>query len=283
MRMKMNRRMIAVFVALLSLASVCLPEASAQQRRRRNRPSRRITNPVRQQQTVPLPAPPSTGAAGAQNASDPTVVSTAEENGFDGEALTNQSSNRTRRAGRAGENDPVTLRRTVNQMSAQITRLSDDLSRMKDEQRTMVNLERLTRAEQRAESLRSQLRDVTDKDFTLQERTAQIEYELEPDSIERRAAMVGTMRPGEVRDQIRRGLERERERVRAQLDSLTTSRTRLETAVANADSEVERLRARIDADENLQAERNANTTEVTPMSPPSTSPTPAQPPDNPPL
>ncbi len=279
MRMQMNRRMIAVFVALLSLASVCLPEAAAQQRRR-NRPSRRITNPVRRQQTVPLPAPQSAGAAGAQNASDPTVVSTAEENGFDGEALTNQSSNRTRRA---GENDPVTLRRTVNQMSAQITRLSDDLSRMKDEQRTMVNLERLTRAEQRAESLRSQLRDVTDKDFTLQERTAQIEYELEPDSIERRAAMVGTMRPGEVRDQIRRGLERERERVRAQLDSLTTSRTRLETAVANADSEVERLRARIDADENLQAERNANTTEVTPVSPPSTSPTPAQPPDNPPL
>ncbi len=136
MRMQINRRMIAVFVALLSLASVCLPDASAQQqRRRRNRPSRRATNPVRRQQTVPLPAPLS--AAGAQNASDPTVVSTAEENGFDGEALTNQSSNRTRRAGRAGENDPVTLRRTVNQMSAQITRLSDDLSRMKDEQRTM--------------------------------------------------------------------------------------------------------------------------------------------------
>src|SRR3712207_7798680 len=51
------------------------------------------------------------------------------------------------------------------------------LFRSKADQRAMFDLERLTRAEQRAEDLRRQLREITDKEFQLQERIAEIDYE----------------------------------------------------------------------------------------------------------
>src|ERR687889_435937 len=113
---------------------------------------------------------------------------------------------------------------------------------MKADQRAMYDLERLTRAEQRAEQLRTQLREVSDKEFQLQERLAEIEYESTPDAIQRRSALIGSLNPSAVRDAIAQQLERERTRIRKQLELLGTSRARLETAVGTADAEVERLR-----------------------------------------
>jgi hypothetical protein len=163
--------------------------------------------------------------------------------------------------------------------------MSEDLSEMKTEQRSLFELERLTRAEQRAESLRAQLRDVTDKEFQHQERLAQIEDELDPGAIQRRAAVFGTMNPSALREQITRGLERERERVRKQLELTTNSRVRLEAAVASADQEVERLRQRVEAtdQQRLNPGATSNTTPnpaanaITPATPQPT-PSPAEPP-----
>ena len=100
--------------------------------------------------------------------------------------------------------------------------------------------------EQRAENLRAQLREVLDKESALQARVQQLDYELQPESIQRRMALIGTTRPEEVREQIRRELESEKEKVRAQLDQLATSRTRLEAAIAAAEAEADRLRMRVD-------------------------------------
>jgi len=261
------RRTVLILFALLVALSFNLPDTSAQGRRRR-RPSRRITNPVQQQatpqQTVPVPAV----SSGAPTSTDPTVVSTADESGVGTDSSASQT---TSFRGRGRTPEPENLRRTVNGLSAQVTSLSESLIQMREQQRALVNLERLTRAEQRAESLRTQLRDVTDKEFALQERAAQVEDDIQPEAIERRAALTGSLRPADLRDQIRRTFERERDRLRAQLQLLATSRARLETAVANADTEVERIRALIDADERTQTERNAGQTatgEVNPTSPP---------------
>ncbi len=149
---------------------------------------------------------------------------------------------------------------------------------MKSDQRALFDLERLHRAEQRAEGLRAQLRDVSDKEFGYQERLAQIEDELQPDAIQRRAAVVGTLNPGAVRDSIQRSLERERDRVRRQLEMLTNSRVRLEAAVATAEAEVERLRQRVEA--NDQAQSNAGAPpDASPTPTPASTPTPAEPPN----
>lgn len=251
MKEKTSRRVSVALVALILL----LPGARAQDVQddevRRDRPSRRVTNPVRPR-TTPTPS-----------AQDPRLVSTADDaaQGETPRRTTGRASTRRNNAGERAETEREQLQRTVTRLSDQVERLSDDISRMKNDQRMLFDLERLTRAEQRAENLRTQLREVTDKEFQLQDRLAQIEFELEPDSIQRRAALVGTLNPGVVRDQLRASLERERERVQRQLELVANSRVRLESAVANSELEVERLRQRVDRNDGQElAEPNPDAT-----------------------
>ncbi|HEV2705294.1 MAG TPA: hypothetical protein VGV59_05180 [Pyrinomonadaceae bacterium] len=272
-------RTATTLVLLLAALFFLMPEARSQGR---TRPSRRQTNPVRPA-SVPVPTPLPT-----PNASEPRLVSSAEDLAAQEEAQQQQPRQTTRRtAGRPRrgtdteqESEQEQLRRTVDRLSDQVTRLSEDMTAIKGEQRTLVDLERLSRAEQRAEGLRAQLRDVMDKEFALQERTAQVEDELQPDAIERRAALIGSTRPAEVRDQIRRSLERERDRIRVQLEMLTNSRARLESAIVTADAEVEKLKQRIDAaDREANAEgRTTNPVPLPASNPPATDTTTPEPP-----
>jgi len=224
----MKKVLARAALALLVSGFAFLPEAQSQQRRRT---SRRTTNPSRPQ-TVPAPALPD----------EPAVVSTAD----DGQPAPTRRTTRGARQpeGTQAENDQ--LRGTVRDLSGQVGQLSGQLTQMKADQKAMFDLERLTRAEQRAEQLRTQLREVTDKEFQLQERLAEIEYESTPESIQRRAALVGSLNPSGVRSAIEQQLVRERTRINKQLELLATSRARLEASVATADAEVERLRQRVD-------------------------------------
>jgi outer membrane murein-binding lipoprotein Lpp len=267
----MKRSLLCVALTLLAAAFLFLPDANSQQRRRT---SRRTTTPVRPQ---PVETPATNG--------EPSVVSTADEQ--QQEAQPRRTTQRTRQQTQTqsvqAENDR--LHGTVRDLSSQVEQLSGQLKQMKTDQLAMYDLERLTRAEQHAEELRRQLREVTDKEFELQERLAEIDYESQPDSIQRRAALIGSLNPGAVRDAIAQQLERERTRIRKQLELLGTSHTRLEASVATADAEVERLRQRVEAADQAQqsaptpgttpTDTNANTT-ATPQ--PSPSPSPAQPP-----
>lgn len=229
-------RHLALVLAALLMVTLCFEDASAQQRRR-NKRSRRITNPVAS--TAPVVQPDTSSA----QTSDPTIISTAED-----QQRTEPSpvTRRTRNRAPADEPDPEAMRRTINRLSNEVTKLSEKLSEMETQQRTLVDLERLSRAEQRAENLRAQLRDVQTKESDLQARMDQLDFDLRPENIERVVSGFGTTRPEEARDQRRRLLENEKARVRTQLDQHSVSRARLETAIATADAEVERLRERVD-------------------------------------
>ncbi|MBA2339076.1 MAG: hypothetical protein H0V88_01660 [Pyrinomonadaceae bacterium] len=242
------------FVMILSSASF-LTDAHAQGRRRR--PSRRITNPV-----APRPTPPVNSSTDAQiiSTAEDQSSSSANDPAADGnEAGGTRAGSGTRRGTGSetqNETQPESLQRTVNRLSSQVTGLTNDLNQLKEQQRTLINLERLTRTEQRAETLRAQQRDVMKQEADLQARAEALEYELRPESIERRAALSGSTRPEEARAQLQRQLQSEQERVRAQLNVLTSSRQRLETAVANADAETDRLRQLTDRDTSDEAQTN---------------------------
>jgi outer membrane murein-binding lipoprotein Lpp len=254
--------MLAIMVFVL-----CLPDAQSQQRRRT---SRRTTHPARPR-PVETPTLPD----------EPSVISTVDEQQEGTPRRTTPTRTRPS-ANTQAENER--LHGTVRDLSTQVEQLSGQLNQMKADQRAMFDLERLTRAEQRTEDLRRQLREVTDKEFQSQERLAEIEYELQPESIQRRAALVGSLNPSAVRDAMQQQLERERTRIQKQLELLGASHTRLEASVAASDAEVERLRQRVDAADQAQqanpsaapsATNNANTGAT---SEPSPTPTPAQPP-----
>lgn len=254
---------LAAFLLLVTLA----PDALSQ----RKRTSRRATTPARVR-TSPTPDTAS---------GEPSVVSTADEQDETPRRTTTRRQQQREAPAAQPENDQ--LHGTVRDLSTQVEQLNGQINQLKSDQRAMYDLERLTRAEQRTEDLRRQLREITDKEFQYQERLAEIDYEAQPDSIQRRAALMGSLNPSAVRDAIAQQLERERARIKKQLELLAASHTRLEAAVASADSEVERLRQRVDAADAAQQQSapatDAATGTTAPTPQPNPTPTPAQPPE----
>ena len=117
---------------------------------------------------------------------------------------------------------------------------------MQEDDRYQIDMERLTRAEQRAEQLRGQLMDIQSKIADFEARLEQIEFALRPENIDASIAGYGSTRPEVARETRKKQLEGERGRVQVQLKLAETSRSRLEVAVANADAEVDNLRAKLE-------------------------------------
>ncbi len=242
----------ALFLGLFILISACLIDADAQTRRRRR--TRRVARPV---VTNPVIAPP-----GGEQASGPNgekIISTADENTGDTEQATENSTGKKKRGtSKASSNEPD-MQETINALSNQVNRLNDKLTQMQENDRSLIDMERLTRAEQRAENLRAQLIDAQSKLADLESKLEQVDYGLRPENIER-AAGYGTVHPEEARDARRRQLESEKSRLNAQIRILETSRTRLETSVATADTEVDALRRRLEQ----QQQNNSGSTRTEP-------------------
>jgi hypothetical protein len=246
---------LALITALLAWGAF---EAQSQQRRR---PSRRATNPVRSTAAQPAPA--------ATPDYEPRVVSTAEEQGM----AEGQTTSRTRRNRPAPTPTPDETLRTMQTLLDEFGRLNKKVDDLEKERRADLIQERLTRAEQRAEGLQTQLRDVLEKEAGLQAQLDRLDEQSRPESIERQTALTGTFRPDELRDTLRRQLEAEKGRVRTQLNVLGASRARLESALANADQLVERLRSQLDDATQRELESGDAGTLATPR--PTPSPTPA--------
>lgn len=111
--------------------------------------------------------------------------------------------------------------------------------------RLALNLDVLTRAEQRAEALRRLLLEVIEKETSLRSRMTQIEEDMRPESIERAMVAVGSTRTLELRDTRRRVLENERRGIESLLSQALQSRARLEDDVKQADAMVFKIRQRL--------------------------------------
>jgi DNA repair exonuclease SbcCD ATPase subunit len=223
------RKLVTGAVALFMIAGFLLVDSSAQKRRRKrkSRPTApRITNPA-----IYQPSP-------GDNANSNSSGDTSNENATDTTPANTQA------ARPAADEDP---QKTIRTLSTQVDKLTNKINQMEESQRSLVDLERLSRAEARSSALHVELRDVEGKASDLEARAEDIEFALKPENIERSTAGYGTTHPEELREQRRKQLESEKQRVRKQLDQLAASRTRLEQAIASSDAEVERLRKKLDA------------------------------------
>lgn len=261
----MVRRLVTCAVALFLIAGFLLVDSSAQKRRRKRRASRpsapRITNPA-----IYQPSP----ADSANSNSTDTSNANPDATPSDGQP-----------ARAAADEDP---QKTIRTLSNQVDKLTNKISQMEESQKSLVDLERLSRAEARSSALHVELRDVQAKQAELEARAEDIDNALKPENIERSTAGYGTTHPEELREQRRKQLESEKLRVRKQLDQLAASETRLDQAIATSDAEVERLRKKLDAaDEaaiqNAKTKAQAEGTASEPAEPrakPSPSPYPPQ-------
>ncbi len=114
------------------------------------------------------------------------------------------------------------------------------------QQRLLLNLDILTRAETRSESLRKQLFEMIEKENSVKMRLEQIQADARPEVIERSVALVGTLRPEELRDQRKKSLDIEKTNLETLLTQIQTSRANLETNVEKSDALVEKIRAKLD-------------------------------------
>jgi chromosome segregation ATPase len=223
-------------LALVMILSVSLVEAGAQsKKKKRHRTTKAVAaKPVI---TNPTIAPPDSAANG-----DVKVISTADQDPAEVDksgSLQKKSKSSTRVNG-----DEDDMKQTITTLSNQVNKLNDKLTQMQEDDRERLDMERLTRAEQRAEQLRQQLIDVQSKLADLQSRMEQIDYSLKPENIDRATQSYGAVHPEEAREARRKQLESEKKRLQDQIDILTTSKTRLEQSLASADNEVDLLRAR---------------------------------------
>lgn len=151
-------------------------------------------------------------------------------------------------------NEMGLLRKSVQTLNLRLRDISDKVvapggntsgSPTEKPNRLSLNLEILTKAEQRAEALRKELLDRIERETRLRSRLAQNEEEVRPENIERALNPIGTTRTVEMRDVRRRVLENERRGFEALLVQTAQSRIRLEDDVRQADGLVSRLRQRI--------------------------------------
>src|SRR3989442_6908465 len=133
MRDNSVRKLVIAVFAVFLIGGVLVDSAAQKRRRTRRRTSApRITNPEIYQ--------PSPGDNSNSSSSD------ANSNSNSGQA-----------------EDPESMKRTIHTLSNQVDKLNDKLNEMQASQQSMVDLERLSRAEQRSLQLRTELRDVQQK------------------------------------------------------------------------------------------------------------------------
>jgi hypothetical protein len=249
---------------LAALIAISMGALGASAKTRRQRRVRRVSRPhvVRPVITNPAIAPP--GAEQTSTQENERIISTADA----GETQPGSADAAPQTSSKSGKNSAKTssdgdMRQTITTLSDQVDRLNDKLTQMQQNDRTLLDMEMLTRAEQRAESLRAQQVDVEGKLADLGAKLEQIQYELRPENIER-AAGYGTVHPEEAREARRRQLESERGRVQAQIRILETSRERLETSLRTVDAEVDSLRRKIELQQAQQNTAGTTTTEPRP-------------------
>src|SRR5690349_10691937 len=246
-----NLSKILITVCLILTVGLIAGEAQTRKKKRTRRTSRPA--PARPVITNPTVAPPTTGTAGTTPNDDVKIISESNNSTDSGEQLQGWKPKATAPAqtpapesgSSSGSNSPD-MQNTINNLSNQVNRLNEKLTQMQEDDRYQLDMERLTRAEQRAEQLRSQLIDVQGKIADLEAQLEQIDYALKPENIDRATQGYGTVHPEDARDARRKQLESQKSRTQAQLKILQTSENRLEVSVANADNEVDTLRAKLE-------------------------------------
>lgn len=231
------RNYIKFLIAACLIVSFCVVEGDAQKRRKK-RARRSVPAAPKPIITNPTVAPPD----GSAPSGDVKIISTADSTKESSEQLQGWKPKVTV----PEPTEEEKTQQTINNLSNQVERLNNKLTQMQEDDRYQLDMERLTRAEQRAEQLRSQLMDVQGKIADFESKLEQIEWALRPENIENSTAGYGSTRPEAARDARKKALESERSRVQAQLKLAETSRSRLEGAVSNADSEVDSLRAKLE-------------------------------------
>jgi septal ring factor EnvC (AmiA/AmiB activator) len=143
------------------------------------------------------------------------------------------------------------LRKSLQNLNNRLREISDKISAaettdLKSKQnKILLGFDILSRAEQRAETMRRQFFEMSEKETAIKTRLIQLEEQMRPESLERSTSLEGSTRVPELRDNRRRSLEFERNNLSNLFNQVQQSRARLENDVQDADALVSKLRRQL--------------------------------------
>jgi hypothetical protein len=111
-----------------------------------------------------------------------------------------------------------------------------------------MNLDILTRAEERAEKLRDQLFEMIEKENAINTRLAELQYSALPETIERNMAFTGSLKPEQLREMRRKSIEAEKTNQEKLLMQVQERKNLLTASVLKADELVEKIRTKLERD-----------------------------------
>lgn len=228
-----NKKLMPTFLAIIAVAAgvfAFYSETSGQT------PRRRTTLP--QPNTSPTPKP---------NTDVPEVISRANDY-VSNPQIVEPETQTAETTEQPVESETEKLNKRIKELNSRIQSLEGNKQNQYDEKqkRLLLNMDILSRAEQRAESLRKQLFEVIDKESSIQTRLDQLSFDLRPEMLERSVAFAGSLRPEEIRDTRRKTIESEKRKLESLLTQIQNSRISLEANVQKADELVEKIRFKLE-------------------------------------
>ncbi len=196
----------------------------------------------RRRTSTPIPAPTATPVT-----SEPLVISRADEFPDENSRAIPPDPNEIKQGSGADTASVGTLEELGNRIkNLEAARNEKAVDPDEKQKRLLLNLDILTRAEGRSESLRKQVFEMIEKENAVKTKLDSLEYDLRPEVIERSTSMVGSLRPEEIRASRKKSLESERANLQSLLTEIQRTRSSLEISLQRADALVEKLRAKFE-------------------------------------
>jgi hypothetical protein len=219
-------------IVAMILFCLCFSETANGQSAKRKR--KRASRPVTTTASIILPQ------------TEPEIISRAEDD---------QNQNQVIIQPTLPEAPPETFDDKIDKINTGVTELKTRVKSLETtktneydekQKRLLLNLDILTRAETRSETLRKQLFDMIDRENQIKTKLDQIENDIRPEMLERSVAFAGSLRPEELRDNRRKNLEVDRRNLQNLLTEIQNTKASLELNVQKADTLVEKLRFRLE-------------------------------------
>ena len=199
------------------------------------------TNPRRK--SIPIPAPTATPS------SEPLIISRADDFPDEGSQAIPPDPNESKASAGADRTSVLSLEQLGNRIrnleaSSTPTRSKQDPD--EKQKRLLLNMEILTKAEQRSEGLRKQLFEMMEKETAIRSKIDSLDYNLRPEAIERTTALTGSLRPEELRQNRQKSLESEKANLQKLLVEIDKNKASLEISLQRSDALVEKLRTKLE-------------------------------------
>jgi len=219
-----------ISIAVVLLVAFAFVSSAEAQTKRKKKPVAKRTSSVK---PVSMPT------------TEPLIISRAEDYPLDGQVIPQVVTEAVKQADLV---DPT--EKQFTDLSNRIKALEGDKKEDYDQKqkRLSLNLDILTKAELRAETLRKQSFELMEKENTVRTRLDHIETDLRPESIDRQVAFAGSLRPEDLRTARKRSLEAERTNQQNMLAEIQRTRTAVDANVLKADQLVDRLRVKLEAE-----------------------------------